>query len=193
MFKIRCQYCGKIFNFRHSKKKFCSRLCFIKSKRGKIAVMMTEAVKNKMSKTRIGHEVTRKTRMKISKANKGKRLGSHHSSETIATMRDGRRKGVNCPNWKGGRRKHNLGYVQLKNETHPFRDKNGYVLEHRLVVEKHIGKHLQPYEPVHHINKIHNDNRPQNLIAFRNNGVHLKFERKVSIDASDIIFDGRKL
>jgi hypothetical protein len=80
-------------------------------------------------------------------------------------------------NWKGGRHKHSLGYILVLSPNHPYPSKKeGYVFEHRLVMEKHIGRHLLPKEVVHHINNITDDNRIENLMLFSSNGEHLRFE-----------------
>jgi len=43
------------------------------------------------------------------------------------------------------------------------------------------------------LNKIKTDNRPENLMAFKTQSAHNKFEFNIKIKTSDIIFDGRKI
>lgn len=82
------------------------------------------------------------------------------------------RHGENNPRWQGGRRIRSDGYVVVYQPGHPFAYKN-FVLEHRLVFEKHIGRYLNPDELVHHKNEIKHDNRIENL-ALTDHSEHAK-------------------
>jgi hypothetical protein len=46
---------------------------------------------------------------------------------------------------------------------HPFANKNGKVAQHRLAMERALGRYLLPEEQVHHRNGIRCDNRLVNL------------------------------
>lgn len=102
----------------------------------------------------------------------------------------GKLMGDEHPRWKGGRVYHNLGYVLVIVRNHPYADAQNRVLEHRLVVEKQIGRYLLPREVVHHIGDK-DDNRPCMLMAFANNAAHKKYEKGLSIPSNDIVYDGR--
>lgn len=66
------------------------------------------------------------------------------------------------PNFKGGRYIDDKGYIRVLRPEHPFNNR-GYVYEHRLVMEEFLGRYLQPWETVHHINEIKLDNRVENF------------------------------
>jgi len=71
------------------------------------------------------------------------------------------------PLWKGGRSISSQGYVLVRLAPgDPFfgmAGKHRYVLEHRLVMAQHLGRHLDAEEEVHHRNHNKQDNRIENL------------------------------
>jgi len=71
--------------------------------------------------------------------------------------------GENSPAWKGGKILHQGKYWLIYKPDHPRADVKGYVREHRLVVEESIGRCLEKWEIVHHINHDTKDNRIENL------------------------------
>lgn len=94
----------------------------------------------------------------------------------LSTQRTGPRSGDGHTNWNGGVivRK---GYRYVYLPTHPnsvFGKR--YVAEHRLVMEKILGRYLTRKEVVHHIDGDQSNNAPQNLMMFPENKVHLMHE-----------------
>jgi len=81
----------------------------------------------------------------------------------------------NNPNWNGGRIISSNNYIYIHIPEHPFSNTLGYVAEHRLVMEKKLGRKLTSEEVVHHINEIRTDNRIENLLLFKSNSEHRKF------------------
>lgn len=55
------------------------------------------------------------------------------------------------------------GYIRVKLPGHPNSYKDGWVLEHVVVMSGLIGRPLRKGENVHHVNGQRQDNRPENL------------------------------
>ena len=121
-------------------------------------------------------------------------FGKKHSKLTINKIKNsiGDRTGENNPHFKSGRHLSSYGYVLILNRDHPFKYRN-YYPEHRLVIEKIIGRYLTRKEAVHHLGEK-TDNRPKMLMCFKDNATHHKFHKDpLSVNSKDIIFDGRNL
>jgi hypothetical protein len=73
--------------------------------------------------------------------------------------------GANNPKWRGGRNRGGEGmrYWKVHKPEHPNASKQGYVLEHRLVMEEKLGRLLERHEIVHHIDEDTLNNDPENL------------------------------
>jgi len=87
------------------------------------------------------------------------------------------------PAWKGGVtifRKHGnysgVIYVRCPATLRSMARRDGYVMEHRLIVAMAIGRPLTRAETVHHANHDPTDNRLENLMLFATNRDHKLFE-----------------
>lgn len=89
--------------------------------------------------------------------------------------------GKNHGQWKGGRLRTKRGYILIYCPDHPHANNKGYVFEHRLAMERHLGRLLLPIEVVHHKNKRRSDNRLKNLKLFSSENEHAKFERRLQL------------
>jgi len=137
------------------------------------------------------HPNSRKHRFKkeISSWNKGKHIypghgfkkgnipwnkGKHHSKETREKISKSK---IGKLPWNfRGKFSRPDGYVLVYKPSHPYHNWKGkYVFEHRLIMEKYLGRYLRPKEVVHHINGISNDNCLKNLKLFENNSEHQNY------------------
>ena len=70
-------------------------------------------------------------------------------------------------------RKELAGYILVRApKDHPHARNDGSIYEHRLVMEKHLGRYLEPGEVVHHINGVREDNKISNLQLRRSRKEH---------------------
>lgn len=142
--------------------KYCSHQCY------------WDSMKNKIKKYKMSIE----TRKKLSIANTGKK----HSLKVIEILRQrmlGKTKEKSI-HWKGGRILDSRGYYIIRLPEHP-NSVNKYVPEHRLNVEKNIGRYLNHNEIVHHINGIKTDNRIENLVICQSLSEHRKYHKKIKV------------
>ena len=84
-----------------------------------------------------------------------------------------------APRWGGGRKSHAGGYVLVMvPDDHPYPSRiskagTKYILEHRFVMEQHLGRYLEPGEVVHHIDGDKSNNRIENLQLFASQAEHM--------------------
>jgi len=183
MIKCICKVCKKEFWVKPSLfKKGVGKHCSIKCR----SIAQKETYKGK-GNSFYGKKHTRKTRKHLSKVH----LGKHHIKETKDKIGKAFC-GKNNPNWKGGKFLQSKGYVLIYSPKHPYAIDN-YVLEHRLIIEKQIGRYLTPKEVTHHLG-AKDDNRPHMLMAFINQSTHKRFHKNPDkVKPEETIFDGRKL
>ena len=98
--------------------------------------------------------------------------------------------GPNNPAWKGGltyfKRKgkyvnQSIKYVRCPLKFAAMARKDGYVMEHRLLVAAAMGRPLLRSECVHHSNHDATDNRLENLMLFASNADHKRYEHGQAI------------
>lgn len=143
-----CDYCKQAFTpkYKWNKNRYCSRRCLWDS------------------------NIERQRRIALTN-NPMKR------ADVVAKWKSTREflSGADHPMWRGGVEINSYGYRVVYAPDHPKAHK-GKVLEHRLVVEKSLGRFLNSDEIVHHINGDKLDNRLENLVI-TNRSEHIRIHR----------------
>ena len=170
---------GKILSEEHKKN-------LSKNHKGMKGKHHSEETKKKLSESLKGRKISEEQREKFLKNYKKGMKGNHHSEETkkkIGEKNKGKLSGENNhlygvkkigkknPNWKGGKTIDGEGYTHIRI---PYRD----VREHRLIVEKILGRLLTENEVVHHIDENRSNNINSNLLAC-SRGYHQLLHKKL--------------
>jgi hypothetical protein len=86
------------------------------------------------------------------------------------------------PAWRGGKKIRKDGYILVAAPAgHPCAIDGIYILEHRLVMEKIIGRYLDPKEVVHHLDCNPSNNVAANLILLPTQTEHIHHHHRSSL------------
>jgi hypothetical protein len=87
----------------------------------------------------------------------------------------------------------NDGYVKIFLPDNPNAQSSGWVLEHRLIMSKHLNRPLLLREVVHHKNGIKTDNQIDNLEVFSSPGQHSASRHRPAIPNDQLLNDLKAL
>ena len=162
-----CQFCNRIYKtklsaYNRSKHHFCTRECFAKAFRSNpvlngrtLAISKDELKTLYIDKQKTITQVAKELGISFQTVRAKLKL-YHIPIRTLAETQRIIQGGPKSRLWRGGRYIGHHGYVYV-------RILGKYRLEHRVVMEQHLGRPLARYEQVHHINGDKTDNRIENL------------------------------
>jgi hypothetical protein len=136
------------------------------------------------TRDRHDHPISDKVRENAKRVGQS-RKGASLSDDTKRKMSDAKRcRYVNPSAYGGHSKKRRDGYIRVYLPSHPHCSKDGYVMEHRLVMEAHLGRYLKEGEVVHHINHNRKDNRLENLLVMtreEHTQLHMKEKKEKEV------------
>lgn len=183
---VKCKICGKEFRtipsrIKEGRGKYCSPKCYYKSIGetvyckckvcGKIFIIPLSAKergRGKYCSKKCCYTINGEKHPLYNKV-----FTAEHCRK-ISINKIGNNSGAKHPRWKNGRIEGGR-YIFILVPKHHSTPKTGYVLEHRIIAEKFIGRNITQQEEVHHINGNKHDNTPSNLYLFKTKSDHMKF------------------
>ena len=168
---LRCGCCGKFICVpqyklnKNSKNYFCDKICYGVFQR-----------KRKIINCEICHK---EREIPLSIYKQGARCCSrkcHHIYQSIRPQIYGEENHA----YINGRTHTAKGYILILKSDHPNKNTNGYVYEHRLVMEKYLGRYLTKKEVVHHKDENPSNNKISNLKLFKHKNEHLLYHLKLN-------------
>ena len=187
-----CDFCGNEIiitknKFDKSKKHFCNQECFLAYQKHNstelICPICCKPFIRKNSQLKNMKDVANATCSKecCYKLRKTLYLGENNHQYGLT--------GNKNSSWKSDERyykQNDRHYKMVRVEDHPFRNKDNFVLEHRLIAEKYLlteinsieingKKYLKPECVVHHIDFNKHNNNVENLYIFESESVHTLF------------------
>lgn len=178
-----CRWCGSTFTLRRPSERresgnFCSRSCYAAHQR-----TLTGEKANRWQ----GEHITLTCDQCgepfeiIPSKLKNQSTGVTRRFCSRACWDKARKNGKDAPKWRGGRYIDSQGYVSVFAPDHP-RAVNNRVHEHRLVMERQLGRPLQRDEHVHHIDGNRSNNDVSNLVVL-SASEHMKLHRQLEAAA----------
>ena len=166
-----CQKCGATYYNKHKTSRFCSPECQHKAQiiprtPCPVCGKMTESAGRKYCSVECQHKAAAVPRLKKRQCEQcGKEFQPYEAVLRFCSRR--------CAStWSGLQRRkahtNVYGYRMLYRPGHPMASRQGYIMEHRLVMSEAIGRMLTGSEVVHHVNGNKADNRLENLVVMSN-------------------------
>lgn len=167
-YEIKCDNCGNNFlitpsNYKKCKHHFCSRKC---ANNGEIRKEVCYCSYCGETIKRTPHAIGLVKNHFCNKICQSKWQSDNYIPHSLT-------------NWQGGRCKKSSGYIEVYTPNHPNATARGYVLEHRLIMEKKLGGKLTKDELVHHLNGVRDDNNEENLGITNKNKHEIKTLQKL--------------
>lgn len=175
--KVRCNNCGKEFNkephrAKRSNRHFCSRKCHLDFTRSNLQGSQSPYWRRVQVQCDFCGRILQ---IKSSRLGASKHHFCNKDCHDNYQRLTPENKGDKASGWKGGRVIDARGYVDIYCPDHPYADNKGYVPEHRLVMEKHLGRFLRPEEVVHHKDGNIQNNALENLELFPSQNSHISY------------------